>query len=175
MLCDRCGKNNASYFIKSTANNKTTQYLLCSECAAELGMAGAKPFQAFSAANDYKFGGSPFFTGYSPMPAPTRRICPVCGASAEEITKTGYAGCSECYRTFADLFSVVVTRLHGRASHSGRVPHGRNGESYRQRAVEKEIKELKAKMDEAVKTEDFELAAKLRDKINGMRSPEKSE
>ncbi len=166
MLCDRCKKNNAVYYFKSTVNGKTSEYHLCPECAEEFGIVKAQPFVA---GDEYQFGISPLFAGVA-KPSAERRICPVCGASAEEITKTGYAGCSQCYKTFSDLFSFIVPKLHGRVTHNGRAPMGFNSEKYRRRTAEKEIASLKAQLDEAVKVENYELAAKLRDQINALKT-----
>jgi protein arginine kinase activator len=48
--------------------------------------------------------------------------CPVCGATAAEIMKSGFVGCSECYKTFAALLDPYIVKIHGRVTHSGRVP-----------------------------------------------------
>ncbi len=37
MRCDRCGKNEATFYYKSNINGKVTQVHLCSQCAEELG------------------------------------------------------------------------------------------------------------------------------------------
>ena len=37
MRCDRCGKNEATFYYKSNINGKETQVHLCPQCAEELG------------------------------------------------------------------------------------------------------------------------------------------
>ena len=37
MRCDRCGKNEATFYYKSHINGKVTQVHLCHQCAEELG------------------------------------------------------------------------------------------------------------------------------------------
>ena len=37
MRCDRCGKNEATFYYKSNINGKVTQVHLCHQCAEELG------------------------------------------------------------------------------------------------------------------------------------------
>lgn len=37
MRCDRCGKNEATFYYKSNINGKVTQVHLCPQCAKELG------------------------------------------------------------------------------------------------------------------------------------------
>lgn len=172
MLCDRCKKRNALYHYKykSTINGKTSEYHLCPEYAMEFGIAETQPFSLFSPGDEFQFAGFPFFTGAVPKRPRERRVCPVCGASAEEIANGGCAGCSECYNTFADMFGVIITKLHGRVSHAGRAPRGFDSAKYRQRTIEKEIDKLKEQLNGAVKAENYELAAKLRDKINELKA-----
>lgn len=170
MLCDRCKKRNAVYHYKNTINGKTSEYHLCSECTVEFGAVKKQPFSAFSPNDGFQFYSFPFFTEAVPKRPRERRVCPVCGASAEEIANSGYAGCSECYNTFEDLYTMIITKLHGRVSHTGRAPGSFDSTKYKQRAVEKEIDELKRKQCDAIKTEDYELAAELRDKINELKA-----
>ena len=37
MRCDRCGRNEATFYYKSNINGKVTQIHLCPQCAEELG------------------------------------------------------------------------------------------------------------------------------------------
>ena len=39
MKCERCGRNEATFYYQSNINGKVTQVHLCPECAAELGYA----------------------------------------------------------------------------------------------------------------------------------------
>jgi len=41
MKCQHCGKNEATFYYRSTVNGHTTQYRLCQSCAEELGYAQA--------------------------------------------------------------------------------------------------------------------------------------
>ena len=57
MLCNKCGKNEANVYFKSTVNGKTTEYSVCSECAKELGLLKSFEDQAGFIQNNF-FGGS---------------------------------------------------------------------------------------------------------------------
>jgi len=50
------------------------------------------------------------------------KSCSVCGATASEVSKSGFVGCSECYKTFAALLDPYITKIHGKAVHRGRMP-----------------------------------------------------
>jgi protein arginine kinase activator len=41
MMCQHCGKNEATFYYKSTVNGRATQAHLCHTCACELGYADA--------------------------------------------------------------------------------------------------------------------------------------
>ncbi len=56
-------------------------------------------------------------------------VCPKCQATANDIEKTNYVGCEECYRMFEPEIERIVTILHGRASNVGRCPNGEPSKS----------------------------------------------
>ncbi len=48
MKCEHCGKNEATFYYKSTVNGRTTEAHLCGQCARELGYDRAmEPMGAF--------------------------------------------------------------------------------------------------------------------------------
>ena len=89
------------------------------------------------------------------------KVCPCCGATFKDFTKTGKAGCSECYNIFRDELSDTIMRIHSGNKHIGRAP-----KSFRTR-MEKEEKlvKLNNELEAAVKNQAFEEAARIRDEI----------
>lgn len=157
MLCDKCGKNNATHFYKQTVNGKSVSMNLCSECAKKVG--------GFSNMSKDPFGLSDLFSGFFfPDTHSIERqtvICKKCGKSFNDIMSDGKLGCNECYTTFEERLTPIVEKIHGRAIHTGKVPRSAGKEVKRK----KELTDLKDKLNEAIKNEDFENAAILRDKI----------
>ena len=41
MKCDRCGKNEATFYYKSNINGRVTETHLCPDCARAMGYAGS--------------------------------------------------------------------------------------------------------------------------------------
>lgn len=173
MLCNKCGKNEAVVYIKNILNGEKTEQYLCEGCANEQGymkMAG----NPFISMNSFFEGFNNAFQGFFPgLNAPSTRIgtaagakCPICGSSAADITRTGRAGCADCYTQFEPLLGPAIKRIHGDASHTGRVPGSAGAEIMRKRR----IGELKRELDTAIKNEEFENAAKLRDEIRGLEN-----
>ncbi|MPM95797.1 Protein-arginine kinase activator protein [bioreactor metagenome] len=92
--------------------------------------------------------------------------CPMCGASFQEIVKSGKIGCAECYDKFYDLLLPSVQRIHGKTAHSGKIAANNEIEIKKENVLE----ELKAKLAQAIEEQNFEYAAELRDKIKEMES-----
>lgn len=93
--------------------------------------------------------------------------CPGCGWTLKEIFATKRAGCAECY-TFHQLLVPMTfesQHLHPEVGHAGKAPKS---------TPEQLIKKLEARMQEAIKNEDYEIAAKLRDEIQKLKADQAS-
>ncbi|MCR5484746.1 MAG: UvrB/UvrC motif-containing protein [Clostridiales bacterium] len=168
MLCQNCGKNEATTHIKRVINGKTSESHLCSECAASLGYDNV--FGGFGFSLGDFLGG---FLSDAQMPALTSSEtvrCGKCGNSWRDIVRDGQVGCADCYRTFFDELQPSLQRIHGRIRHNGKAAHGVVREPKEIKKTPEEIKDekiqkLKKELDDAVAVQNFELAAKLRDEI----------
>jgi protein arginine kinase activator len=78
--------------------------------------------------------------------------------------KSSKAFCPECYTTFLEELRPTLRSLHGNVTHTGRAPAGRRA----QQEKRDKLASLKAQLGEAIKEENFEEAAKLRDEIRGL-------
>ena len=169
MLCQNCGKHEATTHIKRVVNGETTQAHLCAHCASQLGYG-----DVFS---DFGFNFGDFFGGFFSQPAmpavgtSKAERCPMCGASFQEIVKSGKIGCAECYDKFYDLLLPSVQRIHGKTAHSGKIAANNEIEIKKEDVIE----ELKTKLSQAIEEQNFEYAAELRDKIKEMESGEHHE
>ena len=87
------------------------------------------------------------------------------GASLQDFRESGRLGCPECYRAFEVPLRELLRRLHGSTHHVGERYAEREGAvpDGRQRASE-----LREQLRLAVETENFELAAELRDRLRVM-------
>jgi protein arginine kinase activator len=87
--------------------------------------------------------------------------CPRCGFTQADFKKSGRLGCPECYKTFAEGLEGLLKTMHKGTRHAGKVP-----EALREsREQADRLKTLQKKLDKAIKEEDFEQAAHLRDEI----------
>lgn len=163
MLCQNCGKHEATTHIKSVVNGEYTQLHLCSTCAGKLGYGDV--FSGFG------FDLGDFFGNFFSKPktmlstAKTER-CEKCGMSFEEIVKSGKIGCADCYGKFYEMLLPSIQRIHGKTQHSGKVANTVDEkETVKEKTKEEIIAELKEEMKAAIEEQNFERAAELRDEI----------
>lgn len=100
----------------------------------------------------------------SSQPVP---VCPDCGMTLAEFKQKGRFGCPRDYEVFAAHLDPLLERIHDVTPprHKGRSPlAGPEGdELVRHR---REISSLREQLQGAVSEENYELAARLRDRIN---------
>ncbi|MBQ1966102.1 MAG: UvrB/UvrC motif-containing protein [Clostridia bacterium] len=159
MLCENCKKNTATTYFKQTVNGKTREVFLCSECAAKLGLGDS--FMNFS---NFGLGFNAMSELLGGSVAPSVSTCPTCGISLKEVSHSGMMGCADCYDTFRDYLRKLLPRISGNKVHTGKVPHASESEQV------DDVASLKAKLAEAIKTENFEQATVLRDKIRELEA-----
>jgi protein arginine kinase activator len=87
--------------------------------------------------------------------------CPGCGKTYHDFVKAGRLGCGVCYTQFEKEIEPVVRKIAANPEHVGKVPKRRSGSLLTWR----EIEGLRRGLDEAVRTENYEEAARLRDQI----------
>jgi protein arginine kinase activator len=87
--------------------------------------------------------------------------CPRCGFTQADFKKSGRLGCPECYKTFAEGLEGLLKTMHKGTRHAGKVPEALRAS----RDQADRLKSLQKKLDKAIKEEDFEQAAQLRDEL----------
>lgn len=158
MLCQNCGRNEATTHIKRIVDGESTELHLCPGCAQHLGYSAL--FSGFGGGLGSLL--SRFFPEAAlPEAVDTSDRCPGCGKSFDEIVRTGTMGCAECYDTFYDRLKPSLSRIHGRATHVGKSSSTSDDRAERRA----EIRSLEAELRAAVAAEEFERAAVLRDEL----------
>jgi len=165
MLCENCKKNNATTYFKQNINGNIQEVYLCSECAAKLDMGGMS-----SSLFDF------FMPNQFRIRAEREQKKCGCGTTFYNISKTGKVGCPDCYETFRNELSAVLKKINGAKQHTGRCPRRfENGKTEDKKVAQPEVKEenleakLRKELENAIKCENFEEAAKLRDQIKALK------
>jgi protein arginine kinase activator len=166
MLCQNCKRNEANVHMKRIINASATEVHLCEDCARALGYGDA--FSGFGLGLGDLFGN---LISHSSVFSGTNAVrCPMCGNGFNDIAESGRLGCAECFDTFYDKLLPSIERIHGNNKHVGkRIVKGTDNPDYL-----REEEDLQAELEKAVREQNFELAAELRDKIK-QREKEKTE
>jgi len=178
MLCERCGQRPATVHMTEITNGQKNETHLCEVCAREMQHQGISFVVPPIQLHNFLAGllNNSLTEGNKQQQAEsTGRICEKCGVTEEQIANQGLLGCGDCYPFFADRVQPLLRKIHGRTRHIGKVPARTGGKA----RVAKEIDELKGRLKTAVRQEDFEQAALLRDRIhlleNSLREGEEAD
>jgi len=173
MICDVCKKTAASVHFTEIINDEVTELHLCEECAKTK---GAEMQQHFSIA-DLLSGlvDSPFEA--TKTKEHIKLTCPNCEMSYSDFKRLGKFGCAQCYEAFKRALYPLFRKIHGTARHVGKQPVkspvGKArpiapGRKVQIKPREETIEDLKSQLEKAIKVEEFEEAAVLRDKIRSL-------
>ncbi|MFM1866975.1 MAG: hypothetical protein RL591_383 [Planctomycetota bacterium] len=159
-LCDCCS-NPATVHETLVENGVKTEVHLCAEHAVERGLIVPGPHgPALVVAK--------LLQGQLSAQQPARRAvktCPTCGSTMQSIREVGLAGCPLCYRHFEEELGALINRAQGGATvHVGR--HPAHAAELVDRAALRN--KLARELREAVSREEYERAAKIRDRLQAL-------
>jgi len=142
---------------------------LCEQCAREKGQFS---FEASMGINDFfsSLMGLGNFGNYKRQ-VQSGDICNKCGMSYEEFLKSGKFGCSNCYEIYGNRLESILKRLHGNFTHQGKIPRKKFNEINNIR----EINRLKELLEKAIKEEEYEKAAEIRDRIKSLGAQQRGD
>ena len=148
MLCEKCKHNQATMHYTQVINGQVTEAHLCEKCASEEKL--SKNFSEFD-----------IFNMFAPRKERSEGslICPNCKTTLSEFRQSGIAGCSKCYEVFSSVITPMLLRTQGTTAHT------KKEEIKTTESKEEKIKRLKMSLEKAVKAEEYEKAAKIRDEI----------
>lgn len=175
--CHICGKP-ASIFLTQIADGKLTDFALCKECAKEKGIFDPRklslaehlfPSEISGEVEDFikRMIESSYMEDaedevLASLPDMLTE-CPRCHYTLEAYRRTGLLGCPECYRTFASELQCMVDD-DTQAPPASR--HVVETEYLDSPALERGRLELL--MHDAIRSENYEEAARLRDRIRNL-------
>ena len=167
MLCDICGKNQATVHLTEIVDDQMAELHLCEACARQK-----------SENMEQQFGLGDFMAGLVDIGKPaqekedTTLKCKKCGLVYSDFKKIGRLGCSECYAAFKKHLGPLLKRIHGSTQHLGKVPLKETKVSGRKVM---DLNHLKEKLQKAIEIEAFEEAARLRDLIKELEKKQSQE
>jgi protein arginine kinase activator len=157
MKCQRCSKAATLHITEITGENQFEELHLCEECAQKYltepqGKGGGKGMESLAGAETDE------------TAALNQRQCPACGIRFGEFRNSGRLGCPHDYEAFRDQLVPLLENIHGEARHCGKAPR----REPRARQVRAELAHLRKQLQQAVNRENYEEAARLRDKIKNL-------
>jgi len=153
MLCDSCHQCEASIHVSQVIDGNSRELHLCEGCAEENGL----NVQNVMSIPEILFG----MAGGDETSGFLQRSCPHCHLRGTDFKKTGRLGCERCYETFGEDLKPMLAAMHKGVVHKGKVP----GSARRGVEVESRMAKLRSDLDVAIKREDYENAARIRDMI----------
>ena len=165
MVCQSCGENPATFHLTEVPEDMgpsapAREVHYCEACASAAGLTqelSAGGLIANAVANIQGATGAR-------TPEAEGLHCPHCGISFHEFKRKGRLGCPKDYEVFATVLEPMLQKMHACTSprHRGRTPRGpfevRN-------VVGDRLLQLRRELQEAIGSERYEEAARVRDEI----------
>jgi protein arginine kinase activator len=160
MVCDVCKEGDAVIQLTEIEGTGVRLLHLCERCAAERGVetnaAAPKPqitdfLQSVHQAMQATQGDA--------------ARCAFCSSTFRDFRSTGRLGCAHCYDAFEKSMRDLLRRVHGSSQHMGRRYESPSTDVVPDAGT---ANELRDQLRRAVESEQFELAANIRDRLRGM-------
>jgi protein arginine kinase activator len=162
MLCQDCQKKEAIIHLTQITGNETTVLDLCADCAARRGFENPLANSPFPLGD---FLASMVEKSLTKSTGSQQQLkCDKCGLTFAEFSKTGRFGCGGCYAAFHAPLDDLLRKIHGSNRHTGKLPWG-SPDKMKPLLEERKLQE---ELRDAVKAENFELAAELRDRLKSL-------
>jgi protein arginine kinase activator len=155
LKCDLCSKP-ATVHLTQIVNSKIHKVDLCEACAQAKGVTDP---------NGFSLADLLLKASLNPEPAGDAK-CESCGFTQQDFKKSGRFGCPACYDHFHGLLEPMLETMHKGSVHTGKVPQC----ALDRRSLYERLTQLETELDQAIKAERYEDAARYRDEISQVRS-----
>ncbi len=168
VICMKCNKSFATVKLTRIVNGRVKELNLCQSCAAEI-----SPYQKKLAGAQANL--DSILAGLLANEKEKKRTtdvditCRGCGLPFATYRESLFLGCADCYDSFGEHLLADLRKFHGSTRHQGKVP-----KRFQSRiTMQRDIRQMRKQMEEAIEQENFELAAQLRDKIKSLENQDK--
>ena len=160
MVCDVCKEADAVVQLTQIEGTGVRLMHLCERCAAERGVE--------TSASVPKPQITDFLQSVHQAMQATQgdaARCAFCSSTFRDFRSTGRLGCAHCYDAFEKSMRDLLRRVHGNSRHMGRRYEAPLSTELPDAGT---VNELRDRLKRAVQTEQFELAADIRDRLRGL-------
>jgi protein arginine kinase activator len=159
MQCQSCKQNTATIHLTEIVDGRRNETHLCESCAQQQGVT-VKAQIPLNELLGSLLAAHPE-TG-SAIPQTPEQSCPHCGMTFEKFRQSSLLGCPYDYEVFNKQLAPLIEKSHaGHTEHRGKIPARTPADERKQL----ELLRLRQELEAALKAEDYEVAAELRDKI----------
>ncbi len=155
LKCDVCEKP-ATVHLTQIVNNKVHKVDLCEECAQAKGVTDPSGFSLADLLLKASLNPETGASGVS---------CEQCGFTQNDFKKHGRFGCPACYDSFKGMLDPMLDNMHKGTAHTGKVP----SRALERKSLYDRLNKLELNLNDAVKAENYEEAARCRDEINQVK------
>jgi len=123
MLCQICKKAEATVHLTQVVGGKIRKLDLCADCAEKCGVDDPAGFSMLEILKKF----SHVISSDKEEPKPKKKqteelVCPECGYTSQDLSKTGKLGCPFCYKTFVENLENALKHMHRGTQHIGKTP-----------------------------------------------------
>jgi protein arginine kinase activator len=164
MKCECCHEAEATIHLTQVIDGEVKKLNLCQTCAQKNGIDLNSPISI----TDVLLGLGAVQPGTGKTQSSMAEFdlsCSRCQLTRAEFKKRARLGCPECYNAFMGELSALTQAMHHSRQHVGKIP-ARQGNEAR---IAAQIAALQKDIESAIAKEEYELAARLRDKIRLIR------
>lgn len=153
MKCQRCPKQATLHITEVLGEDRFEELHLCEDCAKKYLYEPQKKKQAGSLSDGEN--------REAEEDAPAGARCPECGISFLEFRNHGRFGCPHDYDAFKTELLPLLESVHGETRHAGKTPR----RAPRTKTAQAELSQLRQRLQSLVTEENYEEAARVRDRI----------
>ncbi|MBL9216357.1 MAG: UvrB/UvrC motif-containing protein [Opitutaceae bacterium] len=154
LKCDLCSKP-ATVHLTQIVNSKIHKVDLCEACAQAKGVTDP---------NGFSLADLLLKASLNPETGSDAR-CESCGFTQQDFKKTGRFGCPACYDHFSAMLEPMLETMHKGNKHTGKVPQ----RALERKSLYEKLTQLETELEQAIKAERYEDAARCRDEIHRVR------
>jgi len=172
--CEDCGRRDSLIHLSEISDGEVQSTWLCPACAAtrqmtflpEDDLGSVDPNRPDDAGSLAAFLNHDLSMGTDSRELEENLVCGSCGFTLQQYRSFNRLGCPRCYRAFGQVLRRHLARFHGRCLHLGRMPGSLSGGPN----TLAELTRSRIDLERAIKGEDFESAARIRDRIRELEA-----
>ncbi len=165
MKCHNCSSPAKFHLTDIAANGQKKEIHLCEECAEKQQLTKKKEINLSGIVQSLI--GQHVGAQSDEL---ARLTCPSCGIKYMEFRAEGRLGCPHDYDVFRVGLEPLLRRIHRKIRHTGKVPRRQPKST----PVHAELLEMRKQLRAAVDAEQFEEAARVRDRIRQKEATDES-